>query len=101
MFTSVSFFLFLIVQVTFIFAQEVDSSNENYTAFYYNNGQVSSEGVMINGKPDAYWITYYPSGIKKSEGNRLNFLLDGPWKFYDDKGRISTVINYSKDIKAG
>ena len=37
---------------------------------YYPNGQVSSEGVIKDGKPDGSWITYYVTGVKKSEGKR-------------------------------
>lgn len=60
----------------------------------YPNGKVSSEGRMVNGKPDGYWKTYYVSGVKKSEGNRRNFLLDSTWIFYDEKGDTTEKINY-------
>ena len=85
----------------FSFAQFVDSSHENYKVYYYENGSISSEGFLEEGKPNGYWITYYPNQLRKSEGNRKNFLLDGEWKFYDEKGNIENSIVYVEDKKTG
>ena len=84
-----------------VFAQFADSSSSFYKAFYYENGLVSSEGLIQDGKPNGYWITYYQNQLRKSEGNRINFLLDGIWKFYDEKGNIENTISYKKGIKNG
>lgn len=78
--------------VSFISAQ--DTVVNGPVKFYYPNGKLSSEGTMINGKPDGYWVTYYLNGVKKSEGNRRNFLLDSLWVFYDEKGDTTEKINY-------
>ena len=53
-----------------------------YVKYTYPSGVVSSEGNMVNGKPDGYWKTYYPDGGLKTEGNRMNFKLDSTWFFY-------------------
>jgi antitoxin component YwqK of YwqJK toxin-antitoxin module len=71
------------------------------TKFYYENGTVSSEGTIKNGKPEGYWFTYYPSGLIKSEGNRKNYLLDSTWIFYNERGEFKTKINYKKGLKEG
>ena len=85
------------------FSQQIKNKiNPNgYNIFYYPNGQVSSEGTMLNGKPDGYWKNYYETGILKSEGNRKNYLLDSTWNFYDDSGRLVLQINYQKGKKNG
>lgn len=76
--------------------------NQNgYNKFYYGNGQISSEGNMVNGKPDGYWITYYINGKIKSEGNRRNFLLDSLWVFFDEDGDTVKKINYLNGQKNG
>ena len=78
------------------------TTNPNgYNKFYYENGKISSEGLMKNGKPDGYWKNYYKNGKVKIEGNRKNFQLDSLWKFYDEKGRITKSINYSDGKKEG
>lgn len=95
------FFSLLIFSPVFLSAQFVDSTNENYKAYYYESGIKSSEGFLIDGIPDGYWITYYPNQLRKSEGNRVNFLLDSIWKFYDKKGNIDNTISYKEGEKNG
>jgi len=67
----------------------------------YPNGQVASEGKLVNGQPDGYWKTYYVTGIVKSEGTRINGLLDSTWNFYNQAGDLVEVINYKGGKKSG
>jgi antitoxin component YwqK of YwqJK toxin-antitoxin module len=82
-------------------AQKNEINPNGYNVFYYENGQISSEGYMKDGKPDGYWKTYFENGILKSEGNRRDFLLDSIWKFYDEKGKLVVEITYLNDKKNG
>ena len=54
--------LFIIIFVSIVSlssAQVVKEVNPNgYNIFYYDNGVVSSEGNLRDGKPDGYWKTY-------------------------------------------
>ncbi|MDR2979101.1 MAG: hypothetical protein LBV02_01465, partial [Bacteroidales bacterium] len=77
----------------------IDSSH--YQIYYYGNGQISSEGFLIDGKPDGYWKSYNQQGILISEGNRKNFLLDSTWKFYSTTGDLSLFVNYKEEQKHG
>ena len=72
-----------------------------YTKFYYENGIVSSEGIMKDGKPDGYWKTYNLKGKLSSEGNRKNFELDSIWKFYNEAGKVTVETIYKKGKKNG
>ncbi len=92
------FFLFF---YSFSHAQILDKENSNYKAFYYENGNISSEGNLVNGKPNGYWITYYNNGIIKSEGNRKNFELDSLWFFYNTNGDLKQIIEYRNGLKNG
>jgi uncharacterized protein len=69
--------------------------------FYYESGQVSSEGTMRNGIPDGFWTSYHYNGEMKTEGNRLNNELDGLWKFYNDAGLLIVTIEYAEGRKNG
>lgn len=93
-----SFFTFYsaILHCQFVYRDSI-----HYKAFKFENGQISSEGYFIDGKPDGYWITYYANGLRQSEGNRNNNLLNGPWKFYDEKGNLSEIISYKDSKKEG
>ena len=76
------FYLFIIYIVRFFFfsgsiilAQETYVDPNGYNTFYFQNGNVSSEGILKDGKPIGYWKTYYDNGQIKSEGNRKNFFI--------------------------
>jgi len=82
------------------FSQENMNPN-GYNIFYYPNGMKSSEGTLVNGKPDGYWKSYNEKGILVSEGNRKNFLLDSVWVFYTPSGEKSMEISYLGGKKNG
>ncbi|MBL7912507.1 MAG: hypothetical protein JNJ41_15710 [Bacteroidia bacterium] len=85
-----------------LLSQSTPTNNPNgYNKFYYDNGAISSEGFMKDGKPEGYWKNYHKNGKLKIEGNRKNFQLDSVWKFYDEKGRITKSINYKVGKKNG
>lgn len=94
---SILFLILLFIPV----ANYCQSVENGPVKFYYPNGQVSSEGLMKNGKPDGYWKTYYPSGIIKSEGLRVNFELDSTWTFYNQAGEVVQRIDYKYGKKNG
>lgn len=72
-----------------------------HRVFRYPNDSISSEGTLLNGKPEGYWKTYYENGQLKSEGNRKDFQLDGLWLFYSEEGDTTLSVTYSKDMKNG
>ena len=100
------FYLGLLIAAPFsTYAQPAGKHQEviadGYNKFYFDNGKVSSEGMMRNGKPDGYWKTYYPSGKLKSEGNRRDHQLDSLWKFYNEEGKVTVQFDYKAGKKNG
>jgi antitoxin component YwqK of YwqJK toxin-antitoxin module len=89
------------LNVLFLITKAQHTNPNGYNKFYYDNGAVSSEGLMKDGKPDGYWKNYYKNGKVKTEGNRKNFLLDSIWKFYSENGRITKSIEYKEGKKNG
>lgn len=75
--------------------------SQELTQFFYPNGQVSSEGIMVNGKPNDYWKTYYENGTLKSKGKRTDFQLDSTWCFYNELGALEKEISYFEGNKNG
>ncbi|MFZ4741569.1 MAG: toxin-antitoxin system YwqK family antitoxin [Bacteroidales bacterium] len=72
-----------------------------FTKFYYENGVISSEGIIRDGKPDRYWKTFNEKGILISEGNRRDFELDSVWKFYSENGKLTMEVFYQNGKKNG
>jgi antitoxin component YwqK of YwqJK toxin-antitoxin module len=95
------FILILFLFSGIICAQNNSINPNGYNIFYFENGKVSSEGTMKEGKPDGYWKNYHKNGTIKIEGNRKNFLLDSIWKFYSESGKIQKSLNYSLGKKNG
>jgi antitoxin component YwqK of YwqJK toxin-antitoxin module len=97
------FFRSLLLLLPFVLAaqpkNEINPNGLNH--YYFQNGKISSEGSMRDGKPDGYWKTYYESGHLKSEGNRKDFQLDSTWKFYTDDGKLSLEFSYRAGKKNG
>ncbi len=95
----------LLLSVSFLNLLSAQDSNsdikDGYHVFKYPNGAISSEGIIKNGKPDAFWKSYYVTGLKKSEGKRTNYLLDSIWIFYDQAGDTTEKINYLLGKKNG
>ncbi len=96
-----SFFVFGLLFPFIIAAQKNEINTNGYNKFFYENGTISSEGWMHDGKPDGYWKTYYPTGKIKSEGNRKDFELDSIWKFYNEDGIVANEINFQHNKKNG
>ena len=92
--------LFFGIHPVILFGQD-EQQDSTFVQFFYPNDQVSSEGIMRDGKPDGYWRTYYVTGIIKSEGKRTNFLLDSIWNFFNQAGEMTQQISYSLGEKSG
>lgn len=84
----------------------LSSSNSLYSQdgpveFNHANGQVSSKGNLIDGKPEGFWQSFNEKGVLISEGNRKDYLLDSTWNFYNNKGQLMESINYLQGKKHG
>ena len=84
-----------------IFAQTDSVATNGFKTFYYQNGNKSSEGNFVNGKPEGLWKSYFENGKLKSEGNRHNNKPDGLWKFYNENGKIASELIYDLGLKNG
>lgn len=93
----ISLLILLCLSSTYIRCQEEGV----YTTYSYDNGQISSEGILKNGRPDGYWKTYYEDGTLKTEGNRKDYLLDSVWNFYTAAGNLKEVIDYKQGKRNG
>jgi antitoxin component YwqK of YwqJK toxin-antitoxin module len=83
----------------FAYLQKTDSVY--HQKYYYNSGNISSEGSIENSLPTGLWKNYYDSGALKSEGEKRAGKSEGKWIFYSQKGQIEKEIEYAKNFKNG
>ncbi|MBE9469202.1 MAG: hypothetical protein IMY72_12890 [Bacteroidetes bacterium] len=95
------FFIFIIFSSCVYSQNENIKNSEGYNIFYYGNKQISSEGNMIEAKPEGLWKSYYVNGNLKSLGKWSDNQLDSVWTFYNDDGTIKSKINYLYGKKNG
>lgn len=96
-------FIILLCLSLFVFVSHAqnEQTKGEFVRLFDDEGRLSSEGYLLDGKPDGYWKTYYPDSTLKSEGNRKNFELDSLWSFYDESGNITLQINYKEGKRHG
>jgi antitoxin component YwqK of YwqJK toxin-antitoxin module len=99
MFRNLQILIVLSLITSSVFSQA--TIKDGYQKYFYENGKISSEGMMRDGKPDGFWKNYYLNGNLKIAGNRKNFQLDSTWNFYDEKGRVQRQVNYKEGKKNG
>ena len=101
---EIRYILLPLILLVLSLAHEIQAQTNDpngFNKFYFDNGNVSSEGDLKDGKPEGFWKNYYRSGQLKSEGNRKNHLLDGNWKFYTEEGLLIEEIEYAQDKRNG
>jgi len=83
----------------FAYLQKIDSIY--HQKYYYNSGNLSSEGTIENHLPTGIWRNYHESGTIKSEGEKRAGKSEGKWIFYSQKGQIEKEIEYAQNLKNG
>lgn len=78
-----------------------DIQENGYKIFYYPDGTKSSEGLLLDGKPEGIWKSYHENGVLKSIGKRTQHQPDSTWMFYDKEGNTTLIINYQLGKKHG
>ncbi len=67
-------------------------------SYWYENGNLWSEGYYKNGTNDSIRNVWYESGKKRYEGFYRNGKEAGKWKFYDEEGQFAREVDYDKDM---
>lgn len=76
-------------------------TNLNYTRTYYDNGQLRSEGWILNKKKTNYWKFYYSKGGMKAKGHFKDGIKAKYWYYYDHDGNKAREGNYKNGLREG
>ncbi len=71
-----------------------NGKREGHWKSYYRDGTLWSEGDFEKGVAEGITITYYPNGKKRYEGQFKNGQKTGVWKFWNDKGEFVKNITF-------
>ena len=72
---------------------------KEYQKNYFENGQLESEGWIVNNKKTSYCKFYYENGQTKSAGHYKNDLKTKYWRFYSENGAKVSEGHYIEDKK--
>ncbi|MBN1790102.1 MAG: toxin-antitoxin system YwqK family antitoxin [Bacteroidales bacterium] len=106
------------IQMTGAYTSKKMETRHGPFTYYYENGQISSEGQYIKDKREGMWKEYYENGQlqytgtftndniegvavywhengqKKAEGKYLNGIKDGKWRYYYAGGNLQSEEDY-------
>ncbi|MFZ4741135.1 MAG: toxin-antitoxin system YwqK family antitoxin [Bacteroidales bacterium] len=76
----------------------LNNQRDGKWSYWYENGNLWSEGYYKNGVNDSIRNVWFENGQKRYEGLYRNGKETGKWKFYDEKGKFANEVDY--DIEA-
>ncbi len=94
------------------FAQEIKPKfevvdNMVKATYYHDNGQVSQEGLYLDGKLHGKWVSYTEAGAKQTMGEYENGAKVGKWFFWNEnslsevdfsKSKMESVKKWSNEV---
>jgi antitoxin component YwqK of YwqJK toxin-antitoxin module len=63
---------------------------------FFPNGKLWSDDYFADGLLDGPTASYYDNGQKRYEGAYTKGKPSGIWNFYDNKGKVTSTVNYTK-----
>jgi antitoxin component YwqK of YwqJK toxin-antitoxin module len=81
--------------------QKVYAFEGNQLTYYYEDGQVKSQGIYENDMMEGKWIFYRKTGQLWQVGNFLHNKKHGSWVRYDKEGQIEydETFEHGKQVK--
>lgn len=73
--------------IVFVMFSCITFAQKTYKKDYYENGNIKSEGWVLNSEKTAYWKFYYSNGVLEREGRFLKNQETKYWIFYNNQSR--------------
>ncbi len=71
-----------------------DGKRHGHWKSYYRDGTLWSEGDFVDGVAQGVTITYYPNGNKRYEGEFKDGQKYGNWKFWNENGEFVKNVTF-------
>jgi antitoxin component YwqK of YwqJK toxin-antitoxin module len=78
-----------------------DGTREGKWNYYYDNGEVKSEGNYTNNRQVGEWKFYYKGGTPEEIGNFNNGVLQGKWQYFFPEGKTLRVEEFQRGKREG
>ena len=73
-----------------------DGKRQGEWQSFFENGKMNSDEIFIDGQTNGKVTVYYENGKKRYEGENNNGKLSGVWNYWDEKGKLTRSVDYSK-----
>ncbi|MCB0402675.1 MAG: hypothetical protein KDD41_11365, partial [Flavobacteriales bacterium] len=83
------------LQMEGTFKSKKNKTKHGHFTYYYENGQLKSEGDFVNNKHEGEWHYYYEHGQLKSKGSYRDGNYEGPWQYFFEDGQLKSEGSYS------
>ncbi|WP_035899780.1 toxin-antitoxin system YwqK family antitoxin [Leeuwenhoekiella sp. MAR_2009_132] len=71
-----------------------NQSEKRYYKEYFENGNLKSEGWMLNSQKTDYWYYYFENGNVKGKGSYETNKKDGYWFYYTVNNKLESQGHY-------
>lgn len=65
---------------------------------YFEDGKLKLKGYYLNDEKEGLITAYYPNGQPSFSGKYQFGHKEGTWLFYDEKGKVTKMLNYAGGI---
>lgn len=79
----------------------LDGFKNDYWITYFLNGNIASKGHFKTGLKEKYWYFYRENGLLEKEGHFTEDLMSSWWVFYTENGKLDYKVQYKEDKKQG
>ncbi len=69
--------------------------------WWFESGQLSSEGPAIDGVKNGEWTFFHENGAKASQGNYSAGAREGEWSFWNEDGSLTERGEFRNDARVG
>lgn len=76
---------------------EILEDGSTHMKYYFENGNISQEGILNEARKNGLWHFYYESGQLKSKGYYTKDRREGNWNIYYEDNSLKAQAIYEKD----
>ncbi|MFI8377241.1 toxin-antitoxin system YwqK family antitoxin [Leeuwenhoekiella sp. NPDC079379] len=86
--------MFLYKYIFILFLIPSNQLEKDYYKEYFENGNLKSEGWMLNSQKTDYWYYYFENGNVKGKGSYETNKKDGYWYYYTKNNKLESQGHY-------